>query len=261
MSPSKWMTVAAILLALAAAGCSDDEGVPADGGADLVTTGDGGKPDAAPGCDLPAHSCYKPFVCRVPPSGGAKGCWSADGDVPSCKGTPSGQVVPFNTTGGGLAVHWAVEPGCVAITYSGDVVPQAAFIDQAALSWSEVACSSLCFDPPQHDDNQPEFHRRERRIHILSGKPTDPTAPAQTDLIFEETTGRIMKAEIIVDMAKLGQLKEHHWLPLIGLATGLAAAPTSTDSVLAKGWTVTTLSKEDEVAICKLYGTPSYCGD
>jgi hypothetical protein len=261
MSPSRWKTIAAALLALTVAACSDDDVPAVDGGVDLVSTADIAKADAAPGCELPAHSCYKPFICRVPASGGAKGCWSADGDVPGCKGTPSGQVVPFNTTGGGLVVHWAIKPGCVAVSYSGDLVPQAAFIDQATLAWSDLACSSLCFDPPQHDDNLPEFHRRERRIHILTGKPTDPTAPAQTNLIFEETTGRIMKAEILVDLAKLDQIKEHHWLPLLGLATGLAAAPTSTDSVLAKGWTVTTLSKQDEAALCKLYGTSSYCGD
>jgi len=260
MGLTKWMGIAA-LGAMASAACSDDGATPTDGGSEGVVLMDGGKADAAPTCELPAHSCYKPFVCRVPPGGGAKGCFSADGDVPACKGTPAGQDVAFNTTKSGLVVHWPLKPGCVAVSYTADVAQLAALIDQGSHAWSDVGCSDLCLEPPQHDDNVPEFHRRERRIHIRSGTPGDPTAPAQTDLIFEQTTGRIMKAEILVDVTKLDKLQDHHWLPLLGMALGLKTADAKMDSVMASGWQMTSLTQSDEVALCKLYGKPSYCGD
>lgn len=126
-------------------------------------------------------------------------CSSAPGDVPSCDGTPAGQLVSFQLT----------------------------------------------------DANKPVLHFQ---LGSLSGSRAVPT------VYFEKSTGRIVHAAVELDAKQLATITPGDLLYLLGSVVGLAPA-TGVDSVMTLPTPASALTSADEAAICKLYGSTSFCGD
>jgi len=239
-----------MLVCLLLGACSDDGGSPADGGTPDGPVGD---------CTQPGRSCFAPFVCRDDSFGG-KACLSPVGDLPTCKGTPAGQAVPFQPTPGGAVVHWALKPGCVATSHVQALASRAPAIAAAVKAFSDVGCSNLSLDPPAVLEVDPDLGRGERRIHFKLGQPLS-SSPAVATATFEVETGRVLTAVVTIDPKQQNSITDADLLELVGLCVGLAPAPQGTDSVMAIGSQVSALTAEDDKAICALYGSPTYCGD
>jgi hypothetical protein len=244
-------TLALVAVAIGLAGCSDDGAVVADARADHKV-GD---------CTDPARACVAPFVCRAGPVPGEMVCLSPEGDVPTCSGTPPGQVVPFQPGPQGPVVHWVLS-GCVATSYTSSLAVRAADIAAAVKAWDDVACSELCLEPPRVSEADPDLDRGERRLHFRSEKPLS-SSPAVATVNFEPATGRIFTAVASIDPQQQGSLSKTDLMQLVGLGVGLATVPPggSIESVMALGSAAKAPTAADRTAICKLYGRPSYCGD
>ena len=277
--------VISVVLCLVLAGCSDDNGTVADSQPphdaqpphpDGVATGDLAPPtdsipgDAIPAADItlagdctdPGKTCFAPFVCRLNPKTGKKGCLSPAGDVPPCVGTPGGQVVPFATVyGSDLVVHWTMKQGCVAPSYAPALKPRAAEIAAAIKAWHDVSCSALCLDPPTEQSTSPDIFRGERRLHFKLDAPPQPGIPALTQVTYEMDTGRMLGAEVIIDPQQQGSVGASELLQLVGYAVGLSQAPNSADSVMKPSPSLTAPGTDDTAALCKLYAAPGFCAD
>ena len=250
------------------AGCSDDNNSavdsqpPHDGRidsatGDLAPSGDSTLTD----CTDPGKTCFAPFVCRLNPKTGTKGCLSPEGDVPPCVGTPAGQTVPFATVyENDQVVHWTMKQGCVATSYDAGLKPRAAEIAAAVKAWSDVSCSALCLDPPTEQAASPDIFRGERRIHFKLDAPPQPT-PALTQVTYESETGRVLGADVIIDPQQQSSVGASELLQLVGFAVGLSQAPATADSVMKSSPSLTAPGADDTAALCKLYAAPGFCAD
>jgi hypothetical protein len=249
-----------ILAAVTLSACSDDDDGPTvDSGSspDGTTIVDSATTDGPLGT-CTATSCAAPFTCQAN-DGGTKGCRSAAGDVPACSGTPDGQLVPFALVPEtSIPTHWAVAPGCLATSYHPDLGTQATQIAAAVKAFSDVICSALCLEPPIETAAVPELARAERRIHFRVGDSN--VTRARTTVLFENTTGRILTVTVDIEPGEQDNIAAHEWLQLVGYAVGLSAAAQGVNSVMAPS-PATSVTSNDEQALCKLYGSPSYCGD
>ncbi len=111
------------------------------------------------------------------------------------------------------------------------------------------------------DINRNEINSQfERRIHF-SLKTVAANQRAVTTVDFETSTGRIINAEILVDPAAAKETTAVDFLKLVGFAVGLEAALPGDKSMMAQDSKVSAPTADDEKALCRLYGTPNYCGD
>lgn len=265
------------LVALSAAGgggCSSQQASPAfDGGAPcnaggtcaagLVCDRTTGTCASAPGsfgdCREVGLTCFAPYECgEYEP--GKHGCrFPAPGPV-TCKGTPAGQVVPFTTVTGendGVTVHWPLAGGCIPVTYEPALTGYRSGISAAARVWSDVDCARACFSDATESMTTFAPARGERRIHFLLGD-AGPD-PAFVQVFFELDSGRAIGAEVTIAPAHVGSLEGRDMIRLFGYALGLGTAKGS--SVMAEDREATTITNDDRLAICLLYGDAPYCGE
>lgn len=205
-------------------------------------------------------NCVAPLLCGVDPKDGSEKCASAPGDVPTCKGTPPGQAVPFALAADQFVVHWPLKPGCIKTSYDAALAPYAAKITAAVATIAELGCSSLCLEAPVQMETVPTLPAGERRIHfhVLS---KDTGGVAATQLLFELATGRMMGVSIEVDPSSASSLRQMDYLKLMAFAIGLKSSPEGTNSLTAPESPASSLTALDETAICTLYGAPGICGD
>lgn len=169
--------------------------------------------------------------------------------------------MPFALTQTNKPIHWALSPGCIPTSYSADLAPQAALLTAAVKAVNDIDCATLCLDPPQQRDDEPDLKRAERRIHFQLG-PVSGDDTVFTTVYYEVTTGRILIATANIasaDVAKM--LTAGDVLHLLGSAVGLEKVADGVDSVMADSSSASALTTADREALCTLYGTSSYCGD
>jgi hypothetical protein len=172
-------------------------------------------------------------------------------------GSPAEQLVPFSTTTVGNTLHW-VSGECITVTYGAAASAWLPYINAAAAAWTAVSCSAICLSSdaaPSEARIDPK--RAERRIQVREGTPDSSGLSAATDVLFEESTGRILGVEITVETIEAGR-EVTSFLQLFGYALGLDAAAPDVDSIM---WDADTISAADETALCTLYGGSSYCGE
>ncbi|MFN2165831.1 MAG: hypothetical protein ACK2U9_06180 [Anaerolineae bacterium] len=228
----------------------------------FTVTGCGGGSSEPTDCRAPDRDCDAPFVCREADSAPHDYlCLSPVGDLPTCTGTPAGQVVPFALEPGtDIPLHWTTAGGPVAVTYSPDLDPTG--LDPQVLdgTWDADACAFDLLGQVQVAEDTVDPLRTERRIHIQLAELD--SAAAMTTTYYEQGTGRIVSAVIDIDPDGIAQLGTGDLLLLLGQAVGLAEAPAGTDSVMVFQSGRDTLSALDIEAFCALYpAAGSRCGD
>lgn len=261
--------------------CADqspvDGGGPIDGGGGSGnscgpdwTCGEGLVCDRATNkCALPAgtyddcrdlgRSCFDPYEC-IEYETGSYGCRFPGPRAVTCRGTPAGQVVPFVTTTGaddGLTLHWPLAGGCIPITYEEALRGWSPGLTDTATVWNDVGCARICFSPPVEAVTTFMPERGDRRIHVFLG--STGTWPAVTNVFFEEETGRMIGAEIVMDPTRIDGIEGRDILRLLGYALGLGTS--SGLSVMAEDRKASTITTYDRDALCKLYGDAAYCGE
>jgi hypothetical protein len=247
--------------------CSAGSAEPLTCGADLFCEPLSGA--CRPDCSHETRSCTAPFVCQSP-DGGTSTC-SDPRPAPACRGTPSGQQVPFASSPQGPPLHWTVGDGCVKVTHDPGLTFEVETFTAALDAWRALPCSRLCLEGPAASSTPPDLLLRERGIHLrVNPEPSISTGPALTSVSFAQASGRILAVVIDLspDAAVRSGLTVDEYLYWLGQALGLGAAPASVSSVMAHNGTVVPNENRfqaptaaDEAALCRLYGDPPYCGE
>jgi len=207
-------------------------------------------------CRDPDRSCFEPFVCEV--FFEAYSCHSPYDEMPVCHGTPAGQAVPFAlVTGDDIPLHWTLPEGCIPVSHRPGFAGLLPGIEGALAAWNALACSDVCFASIEVREDDPDLVRRERRVHIKSALLPDGTVTRVT-LYYEAWTGRIWSAVVEVDTRWTTPPMLAEFVTVIGQVLGLDRAVPGTDSVMA-GSGADAPTALDEEAVCRLYGTPTYC--
>jgi hypothetical protein len=212
----------------------------------------------APNCLSETRECFSPFVCQ---ENDATAEYACDlNSVPTCRGTPPNQRVPFATTDTHIPIHWPLESGCLPVSYDETVADVLDRIRDAHQAWNTVSCSRLCFEEARQHDQDPDIYRGELRVHWTTG------ATPTSSVTFSPQTGAIVNAQVMLpeDSEARARLAEWAYLHAVGHISGLAPSMDNTaDSVMVRSASQsrTELGGDDETALCVLYGTPAYCED
>lgn len=180
-----------------------------------------------------------------------------------CAGQPAGAAVPVRTTERGATLHWAEPTRCIALTASPDLDAVRADLEAAAAAWSNIACSTLCFEPLGRSDSAPT-RAADRRVHLQRPDPETPVPEgslAQTRVLLEQDTGTIRGATIALSAALPSERTRAEALRQLGRALGFDQAPDDADSALSAGSARVEPSPLDAESVCALYGEPPYCAD
>ncbi len=258
---------------LTACACSEDKaasgGPLAPGPVPLCTHDDDcsngqtcepGLRECVPDCRAPERMCLLSSVCQDP--GGGFAC-VAEGPVPTCMGTPEGQVVPFvpaqDDAPDGPVLHWVMEHGCIPITYQSNLTAfDKSVLEHAVSSWEALNCARLCFDGPEPSDDLVDLSRGERRVHFA----TSPTLPAELlfdgSLFVRPQSGEITGAIVWLSEA-LGPRNSVPHSRIIGWLLGLGANDSPASILSTAGLPPSQPTFRDREALCLLYGDPPYC--
>ena len=180
-----------------------------------------------------------------------------------CAGQPAGAAVPVRTTERGATLHWAEPTRCITLTASPDLDAVRADLEAAAAAWSNIACSTLCFEPLGRSDSAPT-RAADRRVHLQRPDPETPVPEgslAQTRVLLEQDTGTIRGATIALSAALPSERTRAEALRQLGRALGFDQAPDDADSALSAGSARVEPSPLDAESVCALYGEPPYCAD
>ena len=180
-----------------------------------------------------------------------------------CAGQPAGAAVPVRTTARGATLHWAEPTRCIALTASADLDALRADLEAAGAAWSNIACSTLCFEPLGLSDSAPT-RAADRRVHLQRPDAENPIPEgslAQTRVLLEQDTGIIRGGVIALSPALPPERARAEALRQLGRALGFDQAADDADSTLSAGSARVEPSALDAASICALYGDPPYCAD
>ena len=229
--------------------------------------------EAPDDCRSSARSCFAPARCV---QGIDRWGCSLGAAQPSCKGSPAGQTIRFSTAENGATLHWVLmQERCIRVTYDPELAAWAGELRAAAVAWTAIACSRLCFDPPEPSTTPVDPARAERRVHLAFAGSS--SARSQEPLSSETfavpiayydggmqggAIGRILAGEIIVNRTPPFPIEPSDWVAFLGGGVlGLEPPWRDADSILTEPrhgpQGVKTIRPADEEAFCTLYGDPS----
>lgn len=185
-------------------------------------------------------------------------------DAPACRSTcrlpPRGTETPFQTTSGGVPLHWLPCAGCVRITIDNDLpVTSVAEVALVVKNWSaalhgqgpnEGLCLRIDERRTTPDPMEP------RRIHLRPLTNASSNTMQRTESRYNSATGELLSVEVLVRSLD-PQFELTYGL---GQALGLASSQDRTRSVMIpSGGGLRAPGPADAASLKAMYGPPPAC--